>query len=101
MKAPLFFPLDAPKRAVSQVSFGQAIINHMHRKLAAQILEHAEASNRLASWPQTELPQTVPYQVSPTDPDCVPWKPHGRSLFIGEASTILRRKIFESYKCRP
>jgi hypothetical protein len=49
----------------------------VHRKFATQFPKHAEAFNRLASWPLTELLQAISREVCPTDPDCVPQKPHG------------------------
>jgi hypothetical protein len=67
MKAPLFFPLDASKCAVGNVLLCQTVFGHTNRKLPAQIRNHSDALDGLATRPQPELLQAVSCQISPTD----------------------------------
>jgi hypothetical protein len=62
-------PLDAPKRAIGDLLLRQAIVDHMNRKPAAQIPEHGDALNPLASRPHAELLQAVSRQVPATYTD--------------------------------
>jgi hypothetical protein len=76
MISPQLLPLNAPDRAVGDVLFCRAVVDHMNGKFASQIPGYTEALNRFASWPKPDLLQTVSRQICATDANRVPQKPH-------------------------
>ena len=77
MVTPEFFALNATSRAIGNLFVGRAIADHMDRKSAAQVAEHAKSFHRLASGPKPDLLQAVSRQIRPTNSHGMFQEAHG------------------------